>query len=286
MLQQILCQNNKISSYPEPWFMLPLVYLYKYPNINQGYNPSYANINFLEYLGNFHSGLETLQEKIKTLSLELYALSHVPEGSFFLDKTPRYYHIAKDLLALFPDAKFIFLIRNPLAVFASMLSYNFNGNIDAFLQAPDRWHDLYKAPKNISEIKKQRKTNAIFINYESFVAQPTPILEQLSELIGIEFNSVNYNLGKHFISSQRIDTKSVHLHDHPVDTYLNSWKKGIKTYRAKQEVLAYIETLGIDTVETLGYDYAAIINDIIAHHVRFSAKDIAKTKIKGMIARW
>ena len=51
-----------------------------------------------------------------------YASDSDSDSIYFLDKTPRYYLILKELEQVFPDAKFIFLFRNPVQIYASMLS--------------------------------------------------------------------------------------------------------------------------------------------------------------------
>ena len=53
-----------------------------------------------------------------------YLYSRALEGSnksHFLDKTPRYYFIIPELHRVFPEARYIILLRNPLAVLASIL---------------------------------------------------------------------------------------------------------------------------------------------------------------------
>ena len=267
MLQQILVQNKKIKSFPEPWLMLPLVYIYKYPKSNIGYNPNYANINLLEYMNNFSEGTDFLKGKIKQCAFDLYELVGLEKGEFFLDKTPRYYHIINELLDLFPRAKFIFLIRNPISVFSSILAHNFQGNLNKFLKSDDRLDDLYVAPKNILDIKKSTLKNTCFLKYEDIVLFPDNIIKILSEFMGFKFESVNYRVNDAFVGSERIDTKSVCKHNKPVDNYLDSWKKNINTYSAKTELLKYINNLGPKTIEGLGYDYKKIIKDIKHHKV-------------------
>ena len=42
-------------------------------------------------------------------------------ATWFVDKTPRYHLVVDEIMELFPDARFVFLWRHPLAVAASMI---------------------------------------------------------------------------------------------------------------------------------------------------------------------
>lgn len=267
MLQQILLQNSDIVSFPEPWFMLPLIYTYKYPGSNVIYNLNFANINFMEYLGRYENGLEQFKQEIKKLALNLYELSSPGDSQYILDKTPRYYHIADELYEMFPEAKFVFLIRNPVAVFASMLSYNFQGNLNRFLHSPDRLEDLLKAPKIIVSQKNKQRENHHFINYESIIHFPDKSLQSLSDFLGIEPLSPEYQINTVFKESRGVDAKSVAQHNKPVSHYVDSWKSSINNKQKKASLVKYLETLGNELVAELGYDYREIIHDVTNHQV-------------------
>ena len=62
--------------------------------------------------------------------------------AYFLDKTPPYAHFLPELLRIFPEAKFVALWRNPLAVVASIVETFCGGRWE-----PDRYPlSLYAAP--------------------------------------------------------------------------------------------------------------------------------------------
>ena len=67
---------------------------------------------------------------LRGFALELYAKAAEPDATHFLDKTPRYHYIAPELFRLFPDAKVVFLWRNPLAVVASIVETWTQGQVE------------------------------------------------------------------------------------------------------------------------------------------------------------
>ncbi len=256
MLQQLLLSSEKIVSKPEPWFMLSLINTYKENDTECGYNYFYAYKNFINYINHSEAGIDFLKSKIKELALDLYALSVQDNNTatYFLDKTPRYYHIVNELIDLFPDAKFIFLSRNPVAVFSSILHYNFNGNIKAMFKN-DRIHDLYTAIDIISEFKQKKIKNTFFVNYENIIKKVESELKSLFDFLNLSYpeHIGRYNVSKDFAESFAVDKKSLNKHSEPVSDYLNNWKKYINTYEKKKILLEYIKSLDGDKVNILGY---------------------------------
>lgn len=273
LLQQLLINSGRVMSVPEPWLMLPLVHVYKGVEQEDGYNPRYANINFLNYLSRYEGAMDDLVAAIKNLALSLYNLNKL-EGmqSMFLDKTPRYYHIVKELGAIFPDARYIFLTRNPAAVFSSILDYNFHGDVEGLFR-PDRQDDLLKAPRVITGLMKEGANEQYhFIRYEDMVTDEALSLSHLFSFLGIDTavpGKFGYSLDEAFQSSNARDTKSLSRHDRIVGDYLGSWKKTINDRRKKRLLIEYLEILGRDVFDVLGYDHAGTLDQVKSHRVRF-----------------
>ena len=96
----------------------------------------------MEYLERYPGSLDEFKKDIQKLSLKLYNYNQLDKGQlYFLDKTPRYYHIIQELKDLFPESKFVILVRNPVSVFSSIMDYNFKGDINKIFK-DDRMHDL------------------------------------------------------------------------------------------------------------------------------------------------
>jgi len=289
LLQQVLLNNPLVTAKPEPWLMLQLVYVYKRLNYSGGYNPNFGHIALMEYLEGIPDGLTVLKRHIKACAKELYSSSRVQAGGFFLDKTPRYYHIINELVDLFPGAGFIFLVRNPLAVFASILNYNFGGNVGAMLSSPDRQADLFLAPKLISGAGTLQSTRTIFVKYEDVVAQKRELLLDVERTLGLRYERYAYAVSDDFTGTTWIDGKSVGRHTEPVPSYVESWREHINSAVSKYHALSYLDKLGEEMVRQLGYDFSEIRLSLVKHRVpgefRFSAKKTAKAVAKAALRR-
>ncbi|WP_299522897.1 sulfotransferase [Winogradskyella sp.] len=249
LLQQLLLNSNNIVSSPEPWQMLSLIYTYKENTITSAYNPNYAVINFTRYLEEKKDGLESYKKRVKALALNLYK-DRIENHQYFLDKTPRYYHVIQELYELFPKAKFIFLVRNPLAVFASILDYNFNGDYKELLKSEDRLDDLFLAPKLIEEGIKRIK-NSITVSYEDLIQNSDDTLKAINTYLALETPlQTNYQVEGKFSNSWHVDTKSLHKHSKPVNSYLDSWKTTLNSKQKKKLSLEYLHKLKEE-----GYSY-------------------------------
>jgi len=272
LLQQLLMATDEVFSVPEPWLMLPLVHIYKETEITDGYNPRYAQANIMQYINTSTATVKDIKNSIRKLALELYNYADMPdECRYFLDKTPRYYHIVNELMELFPEAKYIFLTRSPESVFASILGYNLKGDIKG-LFGDDRQADLLKAPEVIADIKTEgEKTNRFFLRYEDLVSDTATQLARLSEFAGLntlDANRAVYNVKDVFKKTKSVDKKSLAKHNTVVGNYLDSWKEYIDDGMKKSLLLGYLERLGDGVCHELGYDQGRIIQKVKEHPVK------------------
>lgn len=263
--QQLLLNSNEIVSCPEPWLMLSLIHTFKQTGNMNGYNPKQTIVNYLNYLDVVDGGLNIYKKKIKKLALEIYSFK-VEDDNYFLDKTPRYYHIIEELYDLFPNAKFIFLVRNPLSVFSSILDYNFKGNYIRFLRSNDRIDDLFLAPQHIKKAILNHD-NHIVMKYEDLVANPNNELRKLFEYLSLDMpeNADAYNVEDDFHKTNSIDLKSLAKHTQTSDKYIGSWKKTIDSTQKKRLALDYLVQLQNQHKDYFGYDLKRIENQIRAH---------------------
>jgi hypothetical protein len=92
--------------------------------------------------------------------------------------------IVDDIVQTFPEARFIFLWRNPLAVVASMLE-----------AAPTSWiinefHvDLVKGLPNLIRCAKELGDRCVEIKYEELVREPELQLRKVMKYLGLEYEN-------------------------------------------------------------------------------------------------
>ena len=90
---------------------------------------------------------------------------------WFLDKTPRYHLVVDEIMELFPDARFVFLWRNPLAVAASIIESFGRGHVEP---RPVRDRPPRTASSGWSPPRAPTTRRCIRLRYEDVVADPEP----------------------------------------------------------------------------------------------------------------
>ena len=134
LVQRVLAAHDEIATAAEPWLLLPHGYALHERGMAAEYTQPIAARAIQEFVHHLPNGEADYWTAMRGFVLELYAKASGPEATYFLDKTPRYHYVTAELFQLFPDAKVIFLWRNPLAVVASIVDTWAKGrwNVDRF----------------------------------------------------------------------------------------------------------------------------------------------------------
>ena len=126
LLQKILGNHKDIETVGEPWILLPGLINNFSGNIQSNITPfgSYTANKAISY---FEKEIENREKNhknaLKSYYLEKYkGVLGKKNSRYFLDKTPRYYYIIEEIRELFPGAKIIILLRNPIAVLNSIIN--------------------------------------------------------------------------------------------------------------------------------------------------------------------
>ncbi len=254
LLQRILAGNPDIQTSAETWLMLHPTYAHKYTEINAIYNSMWASNGVKAFLENYTDGIEVYDNAIRDWANTIYSNAlHKGGKKYFLDKTPRYFLIIPDLYRLFPQAKFVFLLRNPLAVLSSELKTYVKGDwpiLGLFKQ------DLVDAPSLLLEGIKLLGEKAVTINYEEFVSDPAENIKQLCKNIGIDFHKEMLDYTKTPAPKGRMnDPIGIHQHTKPSIASIDKWTSMTNFEQDHYFACRYIEELGADVFEKLGYSY-------------------------------
>ncbi|MGH8653133.1 MAG: sulfotransferase family protein [Gammaproteobacteria bacterium] len=119
LLQRIVAAHSLVHTASEPWLLLPHFYAQRRRGTIAEYSHTAAVFNIRKFCDQLPNGIDDYRDALRTFILDLYSRCCPPGKTHFLDKNPRYALIVDDLLATFPEGRFIFLWRNPLAVIGS-----------------------------------------------------------------------------------------------------------------------------------------------------------------------
>jgi len=254
MLQRVLGGHKDIHTVSEPWVMLHPAYALKDHGIEAEYEAPLAKSALDDFLAGFEDGVEVYIDGIRAMASVLYGRALEESGRrYFLDKTPRYFYIIPELKKIFPNAKFLLLIRNPLAVLSSNLETWFENDITR-LEHSYNYNDLLKGPGLLLDAIQQLGEEAIVVRYEDLVADPDGTVRHLCAGLGIPFDAeiLNYRRGC-LLEGKYGDQVGVQRHEVPVADHRDEWVKRFSNRQLLEFAVAYIDRLSESVLERLGY---------------------------------
>lgn len=246
LLQRALNAHPKISTRSEPWIMLPLLYARRPRGVAAEYNHVTSAIAISEFAQALPEGQSQYNRAMHDFALNLYRQQSHPDTLYFLDKTPRYSLIAEELVEVFPDAKFVFLWRNPLATAAS-----FTRTWGKNAWRPQRYRfDFQKGLPRMQKACHMAGEKAFSIRYEDLVSDYEASMARLWEYLEIDpvtpslsDEGMRGNMGDRYQSGKPVSQAS-----------LEKWKSALCNPLRRQAARKILHWIGPDVLAATGYD--------------------------------
>lgn len=265
LLQRLLAGHPDIFTTGEPWIMLHPLYALKRQGMSTEYQAELARQGLDDFLMHVPEGEELYIQALRKMGSVLYnRITQVSGKSLFLDKTPRYYLIISELYRVFPNARFLFLLRNPIAVLSSVLATWFGNNPEALVKSKN-YIDILDGPKYLVRGIQQLKEDAIIIHYEKLVEHPKEVMRHACNRIGIPFLESILDYGRFPAPKGRFgDAIGIHKHVKPVRNYARKWIENLAAPNLVEYSLEYLSRLGPQILSQMGYPYDEIKDKLIS----------------------
>ena len=249
LLQKILTAHRDIASAAEPWILLPFWGMRDPHNGRAVYSHHTAANAINDFIACQPSGEDVFYSAISKYAQCLY--DNAAQGSrYFLDKTPRYYLLLQRLPQMFPDAKIILLIRNPLAVLASLCKTYYKGRF----MWPDYWIDWDEGHACLSMTIAALPENIEIVHYEELVTHPAKVTRRLCERLGIRFQETVLTAYRNIDFNGRMgDPTGIKQYD-AVDTKsVEKWQQFFGTPFRQTIAHKMLDRIGDEHLTRLGY---------------------------------
>ena len=164
-------------------------------------------------LSNFHLVIEAI--------VNLYIGTHFKkfQGEFIrIDHTPSTIKDFDIQNILFPNSKFVFIMRDPRAVFASVKSLDWGAN--SALKLSDVWIEYVATLHALNEIHPER---VYVIKYEEIVLNPTLHLKRLCSFLDLKYHEAIIN-GGGFVLPKYTTSQHKLVGSNPVKDRIDKWK--------------------------------------------------------------
>ena len=161
--------------------LLPLLYTMRRPGAFTEYGHRTAVRAIDDFTGQLRGGRDEYLFEMREFVEALYSAAGNGER-YFLDKTPRYHLVIHEIMELFPDGKFIFLWRQPLAVAASIIESFGRGrwNLDRYAV------DLEDGLEHLVAAARPNDPRCLTLRYEDVVADSEGELQKVFAFLGLD----------------------------------------------------------------------------------------------------
>lgn len=198
-------------------------------------------------------------EQIEILAKSIYLKASGGKGGYFVDKTPRYHLIVEEIIKTFPDAKFIFLWRNPLSVIASLITTWGGGKWNLF-----HFHiDLYKGIENLVAAYRKHGDNVLGIRYEDIISEPDKVCAEIFTYLDLDYRPEQLTgISQVVFSGEMGDPTGSKQYAEISNQPSGKWKAVLNNPLRKIWCKRYLRTLGAENLATMGYEQTSLLRDL------------------------
>lgn len=285
LVQRVLAADGRIATASEPWLLLPLLYWRKTGGLYAEYSHHLSRRALEDFVALLPQQEADYREAVRQFALGLYRKAAPPQATYFLDKTPRYHLVVADIMGLFPDARFLFLWRNPLAILASIIETWGGGRWNIYLFKVD----LFKGLAGLIDAYRAAEGRAFAVRYEDLVEPGASVpWKALFEHLGLPYDpAVVHSFTSVRLEGSLGDPTGIRQYDHISVQPLEKWKQVLNNPLRKWWARRYLCWIGADRLRMIGYDLDTLLADLAAvpTSMRFLASDSIKM-VQGALHPW
>ena len=266
--QRILGAHDQIATANEPHFLLSYLYANKDYDVRSTYNHYYASVALQDFVNSLPNQQMDYYEALRRFALELYKKSAGDQKlTYFLDKTPKYHFVASEIIQLFPEAKIIFLWRNPLAIISSIISTWGNNRWNVF----HFYVDLYQGVERLIHAFRDNQDRVLGIRYEDVVQYPEETWSRVFDYLDLEFDSKVLTRFAEVRLAGRVTDPNSSKDEYQVmqQKPLHKWKNVLANPLRKAWCRRYLRWVGHERLSTMGYDLDTLLEDVNAVPLRW-----------------
>lgn len=249
-LRLTLDSHSKIASPPETQFMRPLFDLVDDPTTLKGV----SGLGF---------AAETYRAELASLAasmLDSYAEAFKPSATHWVDKTPHYTLICDTLVEAFPDARFIFLFRNPAYQIDSLTE---RGRVKSELLADYEGSPVVAGAKfwvecveAMSRAYVKAQERSIVVGYEELCAEPEKQVQRMTELLGLDYEPAMLSYAETAHSPGLEGAKAFEFSrfqtvERPIPSWVEDDPLAQRTYATSASMLGYDDATSSPSSERL-----------------------------------
>jgi hypothetical protein len=270
LVQRVLGSYPEVATVSEPWLLIPFLYTLRRNGVVAEYTHSLAVDAIEDFCHALPGGVEDYRDELRRFVGRLYAkAADGTNARYFLDKTPPYFFVIDDVLALFPEARAIFLWRNPLGVLASLIDF------DGGAWDPARYREnLFDGIVRLVEARTRHGDRLCAVRYEDLVAGGDTHWRRIADYLDLEFDPTALtSFSQVRLEGRMGDPYGVRQYASLSTEPLGKWRRRLNNPLRKAWAGRWLRWLGRDRLAVMGYDLDALLTEL--HEVPNDTAELA-----------
>jgi hypothetical protein len=260
LTQRVLGAHEAIATVSEPWLLLAPLYAIREGGAYAEYRHFLSRLALADFCRELPNGRDDYLSAVRTMALRLYAVAgNKPAARYFLDKTPPYSLIVDDIVRAFPEAKLLFLWRNPLAIVASEVAGLRRG----------RWRlhhvkvQLYEGLANLVAARQRLADRSCAVQYERLVTDPDSEWPRVFAYLGLSYDPGVLERFREVDLKGRVQDPSGALSYAALSTEpLGKWRATLASPVRKLWCRRYLRWIGAERLAVMGYDLDTLLCEL------------------------
>ena len=273
LVQRVLAAHPDVASAAEPWILLPQLYALRHPGATAEYEHTWAVDALHDFCKLLPEGQAMYRREMSAFVRRMYEEAGGRGKRYFLDKTPRYHLIVDQIIDLFPDGRFIFLWRNPLAVAASMMQTWAKGRWNLF----EYEIDLYQGVHNLIAASERYSDRVLTVRYEDLVTGGEQHWRRIFEYLGLDFTPALLAQFSSVAIGERMGDPTGNKAYAGLSTEpLEKWRRAFRNPLRRRWASRYLRRLGPQRLAAMGYDMQQLQRELASapHGLEHLASDV------------
>jgi hypothetical protein len=255
LVQRVLATNPEIATTAEPWLLLPHLYARRGSGARADYWHEGAARAVSEFVARLPGGEEAYDAELRDFAERLYSRA-AGDATYFLDKTPHYHLVVGEIARIFPEARLIFLWRNPLAVLASLLETFRGGRFEPY-------HfklDLYDGVVNLTTSWRELGARACAVRYEDLVRGDEKEWRRLFGYLELDFDPGQLTAYREVDVAGVFGDPNPRAYDSLSAESVLAWRRTLAGLLRRAWSRRYLRWIGESRLSEMGYD----MNELLA----------------------
>jgi hypothetical protein len=260
LVQRIVAAHEGVATVSEPWLLLPLLYTRRDQGVVAEYSHNMATSAIEDFCKELPAGDEDYRRELHDFVLRLYEKAAGQGATHFVDKSPPYYFVVDEIIRLFPEAKFVFLWRNPLSIVASIIETWHRGQWRSTAHS----EDLFIGLPHLIATYRANRPYVHSVRFEDLVAGDLePAWKGLMQYLRIPFDPQTLNrFSEVKLSGRAGDPVGVKAYSALSTEPMQKWKSTLANPLRREWCRRYLRYLGNDRLATMGYDGNQLIREL------------------------